>query len=62
MAEIINLRRARKSKARAAAEADAGAKRIAFGRRKDEEQLTKTLNDAAERRLDGHKRDDDNAS
>jgi hypothetical protein len=62
MAEIINLRRARKSKQRAAADADASANRAAFGRSKIEKQLTKSMNEATERRLDGHKRDDDSAS
>lgn len=59
MGEIVNLRRARKSRARAAAEADANANRIQHGRTKAEKQLTKAEKEAAERKLDGHKRDDD---
>jgi hypothetical protein len=59
MSEIVNLRRARKHKARAEAEANANANRIQFGRSKAEKQLTKAEKEAAERKLDGHKRNDD---
>lgn len=59
MAEIVNLRRARKAKARANAEADANANRVQFGRTNAEKQLTKAEKEAAERKLDGHKRNDD---
>ena len=55
MADIINLRRARKAKARAGAQAGAAANRTKFG-------LTKLARDQAEeqqhraaRKLDGHK-------
>lgn len=58
MAEIVNLRRARKTKARATAADEAAAKRAAFGRTKAERNLTKAEKEAAERKLDGHKRDD----
>lgn len=59
MAEIINLRQARKQKARAEKEARAEQNRFAFGRTKAEKELTKAERDMAQRRLDAHKRDDD---
>ena len=59
MAEIINLRRARKHKARADKEARAAENRIAFGRTKAEKNLTKAERDLAERRLQAHRRDDE---
>lgn len=58
MAEIVNLRQARKAKARAKAADDAAVNRAAFGRNKTEKKLTKAQKEAAERKLDGHKRDD----
>ena len=58
MAEIVNLRQARKAKARAKAEDAAAANRASFGRTKAEKKLTKVEREAAERKLDGHKRDD----
>ena len=58
MAEIINLRQARKQKARAEKEARADENRIAFGRTKAEKNLTKARQDLAKNRLDQHKRDD----
>lgn len=59
MSEIVNLKRARKAKARAAAEAQAEANRITHGRTKSEKTLTKAQQEAARRKLDGHKRNDD---
>lgn len=59
MAEVVNLRRARKSKERAAAENQAQANRVSFGRTKAEKKKTQAENDAARRNLEGHKRDDD---
>lgn len=53
MAEIINLRRARKAKARAVAETQAAANRVAFGRTRAEKQADATARARAERRLDG---------
>ena len=53
MNEVINLKRVRKAKARAADEAIA-----AFGRSKSEKSLAKTQQEAADRKLDGHKRHD----
>ena len=58
MAEIINLRRVRKAKARATAEVTAAANRAAFGRTNAEKQATKADADRRTRVLDGAKRDD----
>lgn len=51
-ADVINLRQARKAKARVEKEKTAEQNRITFGRTKAEKLLTKTLNDKAERSLD----------
>jgi hypothetical protein len=51
-AEIINLRQFRKTKARAEKEKTAGENRILFGRKKSEKDLTRALNEKAERALD----------
>ena len=59
MAEIVNLRLARKARARAAKEADAAANRVAFGRSKAERNAAKTDAARAARLLDGAKRDGD---
>jgi hypothetical protein len=59
MAEIINLRQARKNKARADKEARAAENRVTFGRTKSEKKLTQAEQDMAVRRLDAHKRDDE---
>lgn len=54
-AEIINLRQARKGKARAEKERQADQNRLTFGRSKAEKNLTRALNEQAEKRLDhGH--------
>ena len=58
MNEIVNLRRVRKAKARALSEAEAAANRVTHGRTKNEKKRTKAENDAAQRKIDGHKRDD----
>ncbi|MGO4672873.1 DUF4169 family protein [Bosea sp. 2YAB26] len=55
MAEIINLRRARKQRQRVAAEAKADQNRIDFGRSKAERSLTEARRDKAIHELDGHK-------
>ncbi|GGH27336.1 hypothetical protein GCM10007036_35770 [Alsobacter metallidurans] len=55
MAEIINLRRARKTKARAQADAKADENRARFGRPKAERTLTAKIDDLAARRLEGHR-------
>ena len=59
MAEIVNLRQARKTKARAEKEAKAADNRLAFGRTKAERELSAKERRLAERRLEGHRRDDD---
>lgn len=55
MAEIINLRRARKQRARQDADEQAQQNRIAFGRTKAERRLTEAERDKAARTLDGHR-------
>ena len=59
MSEIVNLRRARKAKARIDAEKNAAANRVAHGRAKAEKNAAKAESEAASKRLDGHKRDPD---
>lgn len=57
MAEIVNLRQARKAKARGGKEADAASNRAKFGRTKAEKQTEAAKAALAEKTLDGHKRD-----
>jgi predicted nucleic acid-binding Zn-ribbon protein len=59
MAEIINLRQARKQKARTEKEVRAAENRVAFGRTKAAKELTKAERNMLGRRLDSHKRDDE---
>lgn len=54
MAEIINLRRVRKQRARQEAEQQAQQNRVTFGRTKAERSLTEAERDKAARTLDGH--------
>ncbi|MFY7762188.1 DUF4169 family protein [Aquidulcibacter sp.] len=54
MAEIINLRQARKAKARTANAAKGEANRIAFGRTKLEKLATEKAKTQTKTRLDGH--------
>ena len=54
MGEIVNLRRARKAKKRTDADRTAETNRIAFGRTKDERQLSEKEQALAARKLDGH--------
>jgi hypothetical protein len=58
MADIINLRRARKKKARAEKEARAAQNRVGFGRTKDEKHFAEAQERLAERRIEAHRRDD----
>lgn len=51
-AEIVNLRQARKAKARNEKERQAEQNRLTFGRTKAEKSLTRALNEQASRRLD----------
>ncbi|UYY57377.1 DUF4169 family protein [Sphingomonas sp. S2-65] len=57
MAEIINLNRARKARAKATADVKAEANRVKFGRSKAEKQAEAAERSRAERELDGAKRD-----
>jgi len=59
MAEIVNLRQARKRKARSDKEARAAENRVAFGRTKAEKRLAKAEQDLADRRVEAHRRDDE---
>lgn len=58
MAEIINLKRARKARARADAQAQAAANRTKFGRTRAEKARDAHEADARERRLDGNRREE----
>ena len=58
MADIVNLRRTRKNKARQEAETEAAAKRLQHGQSKAGKKFSKAEQEAAARKLDGHKRDD----
>jgi hypothetical protein len=57
MAEIVNLRQARKQKARADKARAADRNRTVFGRTGDEKERQRRLADQAERHLDGHRRE-----
>lgn len=57
MAEIINLRRARKAKARHAAESEAEANRRKFGQSKAERGKEEAEAGIADRKLDAHRLD-----
>ena len=62
MADIINLNKKRKAKARLVKEKKASENRIKFGRTKKEKQRDKLENERHERHLDGHqleKKEDD---
>jgi hypothetical protein len=58
MAELINLNKARKAKARAAAKAQAAQNRVKFGREKDETAAARLEAERARRELEGKKRED----
>jgi hypothetical protein len=55
MGDIVNLRQARKNKARTESEKQARQNRASFGRSKAEKRLAEAERDAAARKLDGHK-------
>ncbi|NBB63611.1 DUF4169 family protein [Pseudomonas sp. ODNR1LW] len=57
MAEIINLNRARKARAKSEDKARAAANRIVHGRSKEQKQAARTEQARADRRLDGQKRE-----
>ena len=58
MGEIVNLRQARKAKARAGKEVEAAANRAKFGRSKAEKELEAGRRKLAERSIEGHKREE----
>lgn len=58
MAEIVNLRRTRKQKARSAKDAEAAANRAKFGAPKVERARRAAETGRAAKDLDGHKRED----
>jgi hypothetical protein len=58
MGEVVNLRLAKKKKARADKEAAAAANRTAFGRSKAEKDRAAAEAGIDARRLDGHRRAD----
>jgi hypothetical protein len=58
MAEIINLNRARKNRARAEKSAEADANRHRFGRTKAQKAAEAQDRERAERTLDGARRDE----
>ena len=57
MGKVINLRSARKARARDAARVAADANAAQHGRSKAEKRLSKAEAERTEARLDGHKRD-----
>jgi hypothetical protein len=59
VADIINLRRVRKHKAREADETIAAENRVKFGQKKSDRNLQDSLKQQANSKLDGHKRDHD---
>ena len=59
MGEVINLRLARKAKARTESEQTATGKRMQFGRRKEDKELLRKLDEQGEKNLDGHKLNQD---
>lgn len=61
MAEIVNLRRVRKQKARDDAARTAEQNRISFGLSKAQRSLAKAERDSAGRKLEGHRLDGDDA-
>lgn len=57
MSNVINLNKARKARARTAAEKLAAENRLRFGRSKDEKQRERNQTAEAAKKLDGHKLD-----
>jgi hypothetical protein len=58
MAEIINLRRARKARAQVDKETLAAENRVRFGRTGEERRRREAEESLAKRRLEGHRRED----
>ena len=61
MAEVINLRQARKKKARVAADAISTSNRLRHGQTKAERAIEETRRERAVRNLDAHKRESPDA-
>lgn len=59
MAEVVNLRLARKARARADKATQAAANRAAFGESKAAKAIRKAEANRADRQLDGHRREQD---
>ncbi len=59
MSKIVNLRQARKQRTRSKAKATADANAAKHGRTKADRKQTEAATTLDQRRLDGHKRDDD---
>lgn len=57
MSKVVNLNKARKSRARDAARSQADANAVKFGRSKAEKAKDRAEADKATRDLDGHKRE-----
>jgi len=57
VAEIVNLRQARKRRARAEKDAQAEQNRLSFGRTKAEREASAAKAELEARRLEGHRRD-----
>jgi hypothetical protein len=62
MAEIVNLRLARKARARSQAASAAAANRIRFGRKAGQRHLDRSTKEKRERELDAHRLDPDRDS
>jgi len=54
MVDIVNLRQARKRKAREQAESEAAQRRVSFGLSKAEKQTARAQRGLSDRRLDAH--------
>lgn len=61
MGDVVNLRRARKARARSDREQEAERNRLAHGRAKAEREVTSAERDLAARRLDGARLEDGDA-
>lgn len=55
MAEVVNLRMARKRAARSKAESEAAENRVAHGIAKSERDRTETIREQADKKLEGHR-------
>lgn len=58
MADVVNLNRARKARAKVQDKATASANRAAHGLSKAEREKSRKIREQAERAIDGHKRED----